>query len=226
MFRNSRRLVLQYYNGDKKSMNSGNVVSYNEEIYRLVEEGWRVLDVGCGTGHLGERLKADKHCFVIGVEIDKDKANQAREKIDGVINSDIELICVDLKRYGSFDAIIFADSLEHLRYPAASLQRLSNYLNSNGYFLISLPNIANWMIRLNLLLGKFDYQDSGILDKTHLHFFTVSSAKKFVQESGFEILYVGSYNRVMKKLGCMWKGLFAHQLIVKAQKSSQMRIES
>ena len=201
-------------------MNSDKMVSYNEEIYRLVEDGWRVLDVGCGTGHLGERLKSDKHCFVIGVEIDKDKANQAREKLDGVINSDIELID-DLARYGHFDAIIFADSLEHLRYPMITLQRLSNYLNADGYFLISLPNIANWMIRLKLLFGKFDYQESGILDKTHLHFFTLATTKKFVQEAGFEIVYIGSYNRLMKKFGRIWKGLFAHQLIVKARKISQ-----
>jgi cyclopropane fatty-acyl-phospholipid synthase-like methyltransferase len=49
-------------------MNSDKMLSYNKEIYRLVEDGWRVLEVGCGTGHLGERLKSDKHCFVIGVE--------------------------------------------------------------------------------------------------------------------------------------------------------------
>ncbi len=200
-------------------MNSNKMVTYNEEIYHLVENGWRVLDVGCGAGYLGERLKSDKHCFVIGVEIDKDKANQARDKLDCVINSDIELID-DFAGYGHFDAIIFADSLEHLRYPMITFQRLRHYLNADGYFLISLPNIANWMIRLNLLFGKFDYQESGILDKTHLHFFTLVTTKKFVQEAGFEIVYIGSYNRLMKRFGRVWKGLFAHQLIVKARKIS------
>ncbi len=200
-------------------MNSGKIIPYNEEIACLVEKGWRVLDIGCGSGQLGEHLKSDKHCIVVGIEIDKAKANQAQERLDDVINSDIELID-NLANYGRFDAIIFADSLEHLRYPAITLERLSRCLNTDGYFLISLPNIANWRIRLQLLLGKFDYQESGILDKTHLHFFTLSTAQKLVEQSGFKIIYVGSYNRLIKRLGRIWKGLFAHQIIIKAQKGS------
>ena len=207
-------------------MRSGKTTPYNEEIYRLVENGWRVLDIGCGSGQLGERLKADKRCSVIGVEIDKNKANQARERIDDVINSDIEIISDDLANYGCFDAVIFADSLEHLRDPKVTLERLSKCLNDDGYILVSLPNIANWVIRLKLLFGKFDYKESGILDKTHFHFYTLSTAKKLIQESGFEIIYIGSYNRLMKRLGRMWKGLFAHQLIVKAQKTSSRIVSS
>lgn len=195
--------------------------SYNKEIYRLVENGWKVLDVGCANGCLGERLKADKQCFVVGVEIDKDRANQAKNRLDAVFNFDVELL-EDLVDYAPFDAVILADSLEHLRYPVTTLIQLSKYLNADGYFLISLPNVANWIIRLRLLFGKFDYQESGILDKSHLHFFTLASAKKLVQEAGFEIVCIRNYNEIMK-LGSLWKGLFAHDFIIKARKLHKLR---
>ena len=195
---------------------------FNEEIFRLVENGSRVLDVGCGNGELGERLRADKNCFVIGVEINKVRADQAKRKLDEVINSDIELID-DPSSYGSFDAIIFADCLEHLRYPVKALQQLSTNLKANGYFIISLPNVANWTVRLRLLLGKFDYQETGILDKTHLHFFTISSSKKFIRDAGFDVVYVGGYNQILRRLGRAWKGLFARQIIIKVQKRAQYR---
>lgn len=192
-------------------------VPYNEEIYRLVEPGWRVLDVGCGEGYLGERLKVDKNCVVVGVEIDEGKARQARARLDDIIISDVEVMD-DLTCYRDFDAIILADVLEHLRYPKQTLQGLSMYLKNQGCLLVSVPNIANWMIRLKLLFGKFNYEESGILDKSHLHFFTLSTIKEFLEEAGFEVIYIGSYNRLLKKLGKAWKSLFAHQLILKARK--------
>jgi SAM-dependent methyltransferase len=87
-----------------------------------------------------------------------------------------------------FDYIVFADVLEHLRDPAAVLRRCLPALKETGKIIISVPNIANWIIRLSLLFGKFDYMDRGILDRTHLRFFTLRSLKQLMSEVSCEIL--------------------------------------
>ena len=91
------------------------------------------------------------------------------------------------EQIGGFDIVILADILEHLVDPATILQYLVNYQQKNTRFLISVPNIANLWVRLNLLLGKFDYADRGIMDRTHLRFFTRKSFSELLTEAGLTI---------------------------------------
>lgn len=188
----------------------------NLEIYSAIKSRTKVLDVGCGCGKLGAALK-DKGCFRAGIELDKKMADLAKPNYEQLINSDIEGL-TDLpfaKDY--FDVIVFADILEHLAHPEIVLFNLKKYLSDSGYILISIPNVANWQVRLNLLLGRFDY-NPGILDGGHLRFFTLKSAKRTIEGAGYRILWVKGRNRVIKILGRLYKRLFAFQFIIKAVK--------
>jgi 2-polyprenyl-3-methyl-5-hydroxy-6-metoxy-1,4-benzoquinol methylase len=92
------------------------------------------------------------------------------------------------KIQGTFDVIVFGDVLEHLSDPQQVLQDIKPYLNENGILVLSLPNIALWRIRIALLFGKFEYSDRGVLDRTHLRFFTLQSAQALVRQAGYTLL--------------------------------------
>lgn len=139
-----------------------------------------VLDVGCNKGYLYQL--APNNTFY-GIDFDEKaleiaKVNYTKVyKID--LNSDYSKFKEDIK----FDVIVFADIIEHLIYPEIVLKYfVGNYLKKGGIVIVSLPNVAHFSIRLKLLFGKFDYSESGILDKTHLHLYTLSTAKKLLND--------------------------------------------
>jgi len=88
----------------------------------------------------------------------------------------------------SFDVFVLSNILEHLRDPVATLRRLVPLLRPTGRILVDLPNVAHWDVRLRLLRGRWDYEDAGILDRTHLRFYTRKTAREMLRETGFEIL--------------------------------------
>lgn len=191
----------------------------NEDVCSLVEPDKRVLDVGCATGRIAEKLKKEKNCYVVGVEINKEMAKIAKKRCDRVIVADAErLKSIDFPK-GYFDIILFADLLEHCRNPDEILQNLRKYLTDEGYILVSIPNVANWEIRLKLLIGRFDYQGGTILDTGHLKFFTLASVLKLVREAGFEVVGIKVRNARLRLLGRLWKNLFGWGFVIKAQKS-------
>jgi 2-polyprenyl-3-methyl-5-hydroxy-6-metoxy-1,4-benzoquinol methylase len=128
-----------------------------------------------------------------------------------------------------FDVIIFADILEHLK-DTSVLSNYRRYLKNDGYAIISIPNVANWKIRLSLLLGKFDYKEAGILSRHHLRFYTLKTAKKMITDAGFQITYITStsgWNFCDCKLltrnpSTLWKSLLACNFIFKAKKSNEV----
>ncbi len=151
-----------------------------------IESDIKILDVGCNKGYLKTFIK---HGTFYGFDYNpKDLELAAKE---GYVYTE----AVNLNQYESiklkekFDVIVMADVLEHLNHPTSVLNYfVENYLNTNGEIIISLPNIANVSIRLSLLMGKFDYTDAGILDRTHLHFYTLKSAREFIQKSNLTIV--------------------------------------
>lgn len=149
---------------------------------QLVGKSKKVLEVGCATGYISKRL-VENDCEVYGIELDPEAAKIAKKYCKKVFVGDAETLKLDEK----FDVILILDVLEHLKNPGRLLLKLKEYLNQDGYFVLSIPNIANWKIRLKLLIGKFDYEDDGILDKNHLRFFTLKSAKRMVENAGLEI---------------------------------------
>lgn len=152
-------------------------------VARHVNEGkGTVLDVGCNKGYLATLYS--RSLTVFGVEGNAQAAEIARGQLTTVVVHDLNNLTVDPFPLRRFDQIVFADVLEHLIDPLAILTWYVNHkLETGGRVVISLPNIANWQIRLRLLCGQFEYEDSGILDRTHLHFYTYESAKRLVADA-------------------------------------------
>ncbi|MBZ5501081.1 MAG: class I SAM-dependent methyltransferase [Acidobacteriia bacterium] len=144
----------------------------------------RILDVGTAGGYLGKALRARGHS-VSGIENDAARAEQAKGYYDSLQVADLETY--DFPYRDEFDYILFADVLEHLRDPAAVLRRCLPALKNSGKLIISVPNVANVVIRLSLLFGRFDYMDRGILDRTHLRFFTRRSLIAMLREASCEV---------------------------------------
>lgn len=153
-------------------------------IAREIKEKSTALDIGCASGILGYLLFKHKKCTVDGIEYDKTASIIARNKnvYRDVYNfsiSDIESKkykeFVSLKR--KYDYVIFADVLEHLVDPWSAIVNSANLLKSDGKIIISLPNISNIDVIKALVNGEFNYNKYGILDQTHLRFFTPNSVK-------------------------------------------------
>jgi methionine biosynthesis protein MetW len=199
--------------------------NFNEEIYKLIDCKSKVLDVGCSSGRLIGELKNKKGCYVVGIEKIQEMINIAKEKSDRIIEADLNEICEMPFPKNYFDVIIFGDVLEHLQDPERTLRYFYEYLSDSGYILVSIPNIAFITVRFNLLIGKFDYSDCGILDRTHIHFYTLNSAKELLEHCGYKIQYVGNYNPArreyyyfLKIASKISKSLFSIDFIFKAIK--------
>jgi GT2 family glycosyltransferase/glycosyltransferase involved in cell wall biosynthesis/ubiquinone/menaquinone biosynthesis C-methylase UbiE/TolA-binding protein len=146
----------------------------------------RILDVGCGEGILGKRLIEKGAVEVVGIEINPGACNIAERNLTKVINGDIEIMDLPLMD-GSFDCIIFADILEHLIDPLSILIKLRRYLSDDGIVVASIPNIGLYKVINMLADGEWRYGESGILDKTHLRFFTKKEFLKLLSEAGYEM---------------------------------------
>lgn len=155
-----------------------------ENLARLVPPtAQRILDVGCGQGALGGYLKSQEQVEVIGIEIQPEVADVAREHLDRVLVGDIEHMTLPYAE-GYFDCIILADVLEHLIDPWAALNKLKNYLSPTGIMVISLPNVRNLGVIRTLLEGSWNYQEWGILDSTHLRFFAYNDMLAMFAKAG------------------------------------------
>ncbi len=139
----------------------------------------KVLDIGAGSGFAGSFLKDKGLTELYAVEIEP----QAVEHLKLIYKD----VAADVSKYQGmqFDVILLLDILEHLVDPASFLAKLEPYLSKDGMILISVPNVAHWSVRIPLLFGIFNYHERGILDSSHLVFFTRSSFKRFIKNSPF-----------------------------------------
>jgi len=148
----------------------------------------RALEIGCGSGQTLEMLKKQNLCSeTVGVELFDAAASEAKKTVDLVYCMDVEKEPMPAN-LGKFDLILLLDVLEHLVDPWAFLSRLTaNHLAPNGKVIVSLPNARHFSLVVPLLLGKLEYGERGILDKTHLRFFTRSSAANLLKGAGLNI---------------------------------------
>ncbi|MDD2809780.1 class I SAM-dependent methyltransferase [Rhodoferax sp.] len=137
----------------------------------------RVLEVGCGSGQTLEMIKNKKLCSeTVGIELFEEAADAARCRVDVIHCLDIEKDQLP-ETIGKFDLILLLDVLEHLVDPWTILKKITDlYLSEGGKIIVSLPNAQHFSLVFPLLFGSFRYTDKGILDKTHLRFFTKSSS--------------------------------------------------
>jgi 2-polyprenyl-3-methyl-5-hydroxy-6-metoxy-1,4-benzoquinol methylase len=167
-------------------------VSTHAVQFQLIPRGSKVLDVGCHTGILGAALKERKQCEVIGIDNDEVALRIAGERLDAVRRLELEEAgwsdTLSSLGFANFDVILFGDVIEHTRKPLDILTEARSLLTPGGKIIVSLPNVANLRVRLNLLVGKFEYQESGILDRSHLRFFTRKSARELVRRAGYKIV--------------------------------------
>jgi len=148
------------------------------------------LEVGCAYGNFSLLLqeKFDTECW--GVEIVKDAADIASQKLNKVLNCDINDAMKQLPN-NYFDCIIFNDVIEHLLDPYEVLKKIKVKLNKDGVIIASIPNVRFWNnIKALFFAGEWNYRDSGILDWTHLRFFTYKSIVKMFKETGYEIINI------------------------------------
>jgi 2-polyprenyl-3-methyl-5-hydroxy-6-metoxy-1,4-benzoquinol methylase len=156
-----------------------------KKMLRLVGVGKRVIEFGCATGYFAQLL-SEKQCKVTGIEVNQAAAEIAKQHCEDVRVADLDFISpTELLPEEKFDVAVFGDVLEHLRNPWKVLEETRQLLNSDGCVVASIPNIAHGSIRLALIQGRFDYAESGILDDTHLRFFTYKTVIELFERSGY-----------------------------------------
>ena len=158
--------------------------STHSMICSLIGKNKKVLDIGCNDGYIGK--SSDSTNIFYGVEYSSASVEKAKEFYVDAVQGDLNML-PKLSFEKNFDVILFADVLEHLMYPEKVLTEYVKYGKSESEIIVSLPNVANWQVRLNLLFGNFNYTKTGILDETHLHLYTVESAKKLVESCGLQV---------------------------------------
>jgi O-antigen biosynthesis protein len=169
--------------------------STDANILHLVGAGKRVLELGCGAGHMSRALR-EQGCTVVGVEIHPDAARAAADACERVIVGDLDYLDFNRELAADrFDVVLAADVLEHLKDPLPVLRSVRSFLLPRGYIVISVPNVAHISIRLALLAGRFPYGETGLLDQTHLRFLTRDSIEKLMKDAG---LAIGQLVRIIR----------------------------
>lgn len=203
-----------------------------------VPTGARVLDVGCGTGSLSSLIREHCQAEVVGVEPDPARVEMARACGLRVHAGVLELGL--RQELGEFDVVVFGDVLEHLSDPYEVLTTALGFLKAGGLVLISVPNVAHWTMRQNLLRGRFNYESSGIMDATHLRWFTQRTLVALCESVGLQVearevsagVWLAPYRyhkpwkwfkqerviRLVRWASKRWPLLFGCQHVVKARK--------
>lgn len=147
-----------------------------------------VLDVGCGYATTSQKI-AQLGNRVTGIESSDEAVAKARTRVGVVVQADLQDMAAVRSSIAAsrFDAIVFADVLEHLAWPGKVLSAYLEFLRPGGSVFVSLPNVGLWAVRLSVLFGSFNYADSGVLDRTHLRFFTRRSARGLIEGAGLAI---------------------------------------
>jgi methionine biosynthesis protein MetW len=157
-------------------------------IVGLVPTGARVLDVGCSSGYLGEALKERREARVWGIELDERDAAMARERgFEEVFTADLDLFDWDDLGAREFDVVVFADVLEHLKRPGDAIRGAARHLAPGGVVIASIPNIAHLSVRVELMEGGFAYEKLGLLDDTHLKYFTKKTVEDLFKAAGLSV---------------------------------------
>jgi 2-polyprenyl-3-methyl-5-hydroxy-6-metoxy-1,4-benzoquinol methylase len=201
----------------------------HQHVLALAKGARTVLEVGAATGYLSEALAADG-AAVVAVEVDPVAARVGQERGIDIRVGTIESVVSPDER---FDCIVLADVIEHIVDVDRFLGRVLRHLGDRGAIVLSVPNVAHLTVRLGLLVGHFDYQEVGLLDSTHVHFYTEASLEQLLSRHGLSVIEkrntvnpytlnrVGSdrvrryVRRSLRELANRFPGVFAYQFVWK-----------
>lgn len=199
---------------------------------RLIPRNSRVLELGCASGYLSGYMENALGCQVTGLEADPAATAIAARRCSTVHTVDLDSpSALDAARANApYDVLLAPAVLEHLKYPERVLQAARSLLTPESTTIVSLPNVAHWSIRLRLLVGRFDYTDYGVMDRTHCRLYTVKTGYELLEHQGFHVeqfLIAGSgvqnlLNTVAQRIGRspfkpILPGLLAYELIYVAR---------
>jgi predicted TPR repeat methyltransferase len=202
-------------------------------VGRHATRGGVLIDLGAAGGELGAALRS-QFSRTYGFEYDVEQIGSLRGRFDHVVIADLERVNGLPK---NADVIVLADVVEHLRKPSDVLRLARESLAPGGLLFLSVPNIANITVRIGLLFGVFRYRDRGILDSTHLRFYTKRTIRDEIEQAGFEVvalrgssvpirLIMGRFlpepvlrlgERLLAETTRLWKALLAYQIILVAR---------
>jgi SAM-dependent methyltransferase len=182
----------------------------------LIRPNLKILELGCANGFMTRYFREKLGCQVVSVDINP----ETKPEIVGDLNR--PEVWQSIKKQAPFDVVFASAILEHLPQPEITLQLIKAVLKPKGELIVTLPNISHWRQRLERLLGRFEYEDFGQLDRTHLRFFNYYSAKKLIRDAGFKIKKVlldpaggiKYFNWLIKP----WPNLYAYQICIYATK--------
>ena len=155
-----------------------------QQISKRISNFTRILDFGCGVGILGRHLDG-KQCEVTGWDLRLTDTEDYEEYYFSMVERNVEKEGLGKEKY---DAIIFSDVLEHLNNGGKVFRQSRDILTAGGKVILSLPNVAYFENRLRLFMGNWDYTDDGILDRTHIRFYTLETARDLIADAGFTIV--------------------------------------
>jgi 2-polyprenyl-3-methyl-5-hydroxy-6-metoxy-1,4-benzoquinol methylase len=211
-------------------------------LLKIVPKGARVLDVGCGTGRYACFLRDRLGAEVVGLEPSTERAEQARSR--GIETYSCRFEDMAAFALPPFDVVLLLDVIEHLAAPASALEFAETVLKHEGLVVASVPNVAYWTARLRLAAGRWDYEPTGLMDATHLRWFTEKTIVEFFARCGFTVrdllptveADMREYRRfpwrvlpqeprrsLVRNLARVWPRLFALQFVVSAARSGAPR---
>lgn len=199
--------------------------SEDQLLLALAGQPGRVLELGCSSGYFAAELQR-RGAWVTGLDVDADAVAVAR--LRGIVAHvvDVEDPGSLAGLAGNYDLVVLANVLEHLRRPETVLSGIRSLLAGDGRILISVPNVAHLSVRRMLLRGRFDYTDSGIMDRTHLRFYTRDALRRQLTEGGWTVTAERSSpglladslrGEAVRKLAPRFPGLLAVHLIAEAR---------
>ena len=172
--------------------------SLEREMFKnaIKEKNISILDIGCGTGVLGLYFRQNQNCTVSGIEINNAAYLESIKNLDHVIKGNVETLDIPYEN-NKFDYIVMGDVLEHLINPMGTIKKIIKFLKPGGKILITVPNVRHWSILISLIFkDKWKYESWGLLDYTHLRFFTKKSLHKMLNDNSFNLV---KSSRVIQK---------------------------
>ena len=155
-----------------------------QQISKRISDATRILDIGCGVGILGRHLDG-KQCKVTGWDLKLTHIEAYEEYYVSMVERNVEKEGLGNEKY---DAVVFSDVLEHLNDAEKVFRQSRDILTAGGKVILSLPNVAYFENRLRIFMGNWDYTDDGILDRTHIRFYTLETARDLITDAGFTIV--------------------------------------